>query len=193
MSGYSDAKIFGGIGSLLTLVGAFIPFIGPFISIIGFILLLIAVKNISVEVKDKIIYKNYLISFFCNIIAIIVVFIILLIIFRSVGGFSFIQSIETANITDFNTFWEYFSPVIQDGLVALIIGWILLSIGTFYLRKSYYQIAEHTKIDLFRKTGLIYFVGAITIILLIGLIILIIARIFEIVTFLSLPDKTEKI
>ena len=58
-----------------------------------------------------------------------------------------------------------------------------------YLRKSYNSIAKHTKVHLFRTTGLIYFIGAITLIIAIGIIIILVAKILEIVAYFSLPEK----
>ena len=57
MSKLSEAKILGGIGALLMLLGGFIiPGLG---GIIGLILIFIAVKYISEECKDKSIFDNY--------------------------------------------------------------------------------------------------------------------------------------
>jgi len=56
MKSLSDAKIFGGIGTILLLVGALIPQNGFVVVIVGFILQFIAVKHISEHVKEKSIY-----------------------------------------------------------------------------------------------------------------------------------------
>ena len=80
MSKYSEAKIFGGMGSLFALVGSFIPFAGPIVSIVGFIFLIHAIKIISEKTKNPLIFKYYIISFFCNLIAVITVFVILFVI-----------------------------------------------------------------------------------------------------------------
>jgi uncharacterized membrane protein len=73
--------------------------------------------------------------------------------------------------------------------IALIVAWILLILGTLYLRKSYNSIAEHTKVDLFKTTGLVYFIGALTLIVIIGIFIIIVAKILEIVAYFSLPEN----
>ena len=70
-----------------------------------------------------------------------------------------------------------------------MVAWILLILGTLYLRKSYNSIAEYTKVDLFKTTGLVYFIGAITLIVIIGIFIIIVAKILEIVAFFSLPEN----
>lgn len=185
----SNAKLFGGIGAILMLVGGFIPYAGPIVSILGLVLLFIAVKTISDLTNDKNIFSNYLMHFIFGILIIVAIFVIMIIAFGAAGGFTWLSSLENAEITDFESFWEYFGEIIGGCVLALIVGWILSIISAIYLRRSYNGIAEHTKVDLFKTTGTIYFIGAITTIVLIGFLILLIARIIEIIAYFSLPDK----
>jgi uncharacterized membrane protein len=185
----SNAKIMGGIGAILMLIGGFIPYAGPIVSILGLVLLFIAVKTISDLTKDKNIFSNYLMHFIFSILTVIAIVAIMLIAFGAAGGFTWISSLETAEITDFESFWEYFGELIGGCVLALIIGWILSIIAAIYLKRSYNSIAEHTKVGLFKTTGTAYFIGAITTIILIGFLILLIARIIEIIAYFSLPDK----
>jgi len=189
MSKLSDAKILGGVGALLALILPFIPYIGPILSIVGAVLILIAVKYIADETKDDKIFKNYLLNFILSIIAVFAGLTVIVTAFFGAGGFSFITGLQSANITDLTSFLEYFGTFIAGCILALIIVWILLIIAMIYLRRSYNSIAEYTKVDLFKTTGLIYFIGAITLVIFIGIIILFIANILEIVSFFSLPDK----
>jgi uncharacterized membrane protein len=96
----SNIKTIGKVGALLTLLGGFIPFIGPIIGIVGFVLVLIAVKSISELVKDKDIFKNYLIDFILSIISIVMILVIMLIGFINVGGFSWLTSLQDINIQE---------------------------------------------------------------------------------------------
>jgi uncharacterized membrane protein len=189
MAELSNVRIFGGIGAILMLIGTFVDFAGPVVSIVGLVLLFIAVKSISQITKDEDIFKNYLMHFIFSILAIVGVFVIMLIAFDAVGGFSWIAELQSANITDFETFWEYFGTLIGACVLALIVAWILSIIAAIYLRRSYNRIAEHTKVNLFKTTGTVYFIGAITAIIVIGFLILLIARIIEIIAYFSLPDK----
>lgn len=185
----NNAKIFGGVGALIMLFGGFIPYAGPLVSIVGLVLIFIAVRTISEITKDSELYRNYLIHFVFSIVSIVAILLIMLIGFGAVGGFAWISSLENANITDFNTFWDYFGGIIGTAVLALVIGWILAVIGAIYLRRSYRSIAKHTKVHLFETTGTVYFIGAITTIVLIGFLILFIGRIIEIIAYFSLPDK----
>jgi uncharacterized membrane protein len=87
------------------------------------------------------------------------------------------------------TFWNYFGEIIAYGIIALTVGWILWVIGAIYLRRSYNSIAEHTNVSLFRTTGTVYLIGAITTIILIGFVILFVGRIIEVIAYFSLPDE----
>lgn len=189
MSKLSEAKTFGGIGALLMLIGGFVPYAGPIISIVGLVLLFIAVKSISNLTKDEEIFSNYLMHFIINIISIVALIVIMLLAFGAAGGFTWISGLEGAEITDLESFWDNFGTIIGGCILALVVSWILYIIAAIYLRRSYNKIAEHTKVDLFKTTGLIYFIGAITTIIIIGLIIIFIARIIEIIAYFSLPDN----
>lgn len=191
MRNLSEAKVYGGIGAILMLIGSFIPYGGPVISIIGLVLIFIAVKAISEITKDENIFSNYLMHFIFTILAIVAIIVIMIIAFGAAGGFSWITEIsqmQPEEITDLNTFWDLFGDLIIGAIVALFVGWILAIISALYLRKSYNRIAEHTQVSTFKTTGTVYFIGAITTIILIGFLIIFIAKIIEIVAFFSIPE-----
>ncbi len=191
MRNLSEAKVYGGIGAILMLIGFFIPYGGPIISIIGLVLIFIAVKAISEITKDEDIFRNYLMHFIFTILAFVAIIVIMIIAFGAAGGFSWITEIselQSEDITDFNTFWDLFGDMIVGAIVALVVGWILAIISAIYLRKSYNSIAEHTKVGTFKTTGTIYLIGAITVIVLIGFLIIFIAKILEIVAYFSIPE-----
>jgi len=183
-----QAKILGGIGALLSLL-ALIPPIGSILGIVGLILVFIAVKYIADETKDQAIFHNYLMNFIFDIIAIVAIIGIILMSFGLSGGMSWINAMQGKDFTDFNSFWSSFGTIFVGCALAIVVAWVLLLIGALYLRKSYNSIADHTKVDLFKTTGLVNLIGAATIIIFIGVIIIIIARILEIVSFFSLPEN----
>ncbi|MBO8173927.1 MAG: DUF996 domain-containing protein [Thermococcus sp.] len=181
----SQAKTYGGIGAILALIGGAVPKLGSALSIVGIVLILLAVKEISDEAGDEAIFKNYLISFILQIGA----FIALIIAIVAVLGTSIImmggpRAFEH-EMQDFGTIMT----IIGSILVGFIIFWILFSLGSYYLKKSYELIAEYTGVDLFKTTGLLYFIGALTAIILIGLLVILVARILEIVAYFSLPEE----
>ena len=188
MGSLSNAKMYGGIGAILSLIGTFIPVIGPVLPIVGLVLVFIAVKTIADHANDHDIFKNYLLYFIMFIIAFVAVGAIFIVALGAAGGMDWINQIQTANITDMETFMDIFGPFIIPCIAAVLIGWVLLIIGSLFYRKSYNAIAEHTNVNLFKTTGTVYLIGALTAIIGVGLIIILISRIMEIIAYFSLPD-----
>ena len=188
MGNISNAKIFGGIGSILMLIGGFATGI---LSIVGLILVFIAIKYISDEVRDKELFNNYLFYFILNIIATITLVAIL---FAGIGGFTFIDAAISGEITDFQSYFETLDTnnVLITCIVGFIIFYVLSIIAALYLRKSYNSIAEKTGTDMFRTAATVYFIGAILLIIGIGIIIWFIAHIITIIAFFSLPDNLQQ-
>ncbi len=188
MSQIGQAKILGGIGALLSLL-IIVPTIGFLLGIVGLVLIFIAVKYIADDTKNHSIFQNYLMNFLFSIIAIAAVIVIMVMSFGISGGMSWVNTLQEQNFTDPSTVWNSFATLIGGCILALFVAWILLIISSLYLRKSYNSIAEHTKVDLFKTTGLVYFIGAVTLIVVIGIFIIIVAKILEIVSFFSLPEN----
>ena len=185
MSKLSEAKILGGIGAILMLFGGFIlPGLG---AIIGLVLVFIAVKYIASETKDESIFDNYLMYFICSIIAIVAVVVIF---FYSIGfSLTFFTALESMEFTDFSSVWDFFSQYLLAWIIAAVVGWIFIIISALYLRKCYDSIAKRTNVHLFKTTGLVYLIGVVTLIIGIGIVIMLIAKIIEIVAYFSLPEK----
>jgi len=188
MSSLNDAKIIGGIGALLTLFGIISTGLGVLIAFFGFILVIIAVKYFSEEVKDNSIFNNFLYFFIVSIIAVVIAGAILAITFIEMGGMSMITQLQN-KASDPIAVWETIEPYLSNVIIALVILWALLIIGVIFLRKSFDRIGEITKVKWFHTTGLLYLIGAVTLIVMIGFIIILIAMIIEIIAFFSLPEK----
>jgi len=192
MGELSNIKTLGGIGSLLLLIGLLVPFAGFIILLIGLILTFIAVKTFSEKTKQEDIFKNYLRHFILIIIGIISAIIILSIGFTAVGGIAWVTSIQNVEITDMQTFLQYYGDIVGYALCALVIAWICIVISAIYLQRSYNDIAEQTNVALFRTTAKFYLYGSLCMIILIGFIIIIIGKIIEIIAYFSLPDDLHK-
>ena len=192
MSNLGNAKILGGIGALLMLIGGFIPVTIGALSLVGFILVFIAVKMISDETKEKAIFDNYLYSFVACIIAIVALIAMALVVLASVGGLQFFYDLQNMAMSDPMEIWNTLQPVLFGAIAGLLVFWIIAIIAMLFLRKSFNLIAEKTGVKWFATSGLLFFIGTITTIVLVGFIILLIAMILEIVAFFSLPDKITK-
>lgn len=188
MSLLNNAKTMGGIGAILTLLGI-IPSVGFFLGIIGFILILVAVKYISDETKDKSIFNNFLYFFITCIIGVVVTVIVLVITVINAGGITYINELQTLAYSKPMDVWNAIQPLLTGFLVALLILCVFIIISAIYLRKSYDKIGELTNVKWFGTTGLLFLIGAATLIIGVGFIIILIAMILEIIAFFSLPDK----
>lgn len=126
MTEFKNAKKFGGIGSILMLMGGICSaFFSPagVISIIGLVMVMLALKQISVEVKDESIFKNYLMYFIVSIIA---VFAFIIILAGGVGANlqmynELISKYQSGNFTNPQQLFEDFLPFITVCLVAFVI------------------------------------------------------------------------
>ncbi len=161
MGRLSDARILGGIGSILEII--------PFLSIVGYILVLISIKFVSDEVHDSSIFNDMIIAVVAGIVGV------------TAGGFvlafSGIFGVFTAGLSAF-----------LGVLAVLGIVWIALIVSSIFIRRAYDNIATKLNVGTFRTAGTLYFVGALLTIILVGFIILFIAYIVQVVAFFSIQD-----
>jgi len=173
---FTQARTYGGVGALLSFMGYIgtIMFPGSIIlSVIGAILILVAVRMISSELEDEPIFTNYLISFILGITSIAVLFAGLIVAGLSLFGASILGLITS--------------------IVVFGVAFILLEIASaFFLWRSYKRISSGTGVQLFETVGLLYFIGALTLVIIVGMLVSFIAAILEIVAYFSLPFKLEK-
>lgn len=185
-----NAKLLGGIGSILMLL-IMIPSAGIFIAFIGLILVLVAVKYISDEIKDNSVFNNFLLTFIVIIVgAVAAMFVFVLSFFSVAAGIDWTQF---QNVTSPQQFFQMFqSKGLFEFFAFIIFGllvlWITLIVASYFLRKSYNKIAEATHTSMFHTSGLLYLIGAVSAIVLIGFIIIIIAFIIQIIAFFTMPD-----
>jgi len=176
-----QAKIYGGVGAILSLFGGIVPYAGVAITIAGIILLLIAVKKISEAVNNHDIFKNYIIYFILGILGVVAGIAVFLI----YTGYSLLPLLRE-ELEGFKLIKKFFVGL----FLALVTYWIFGIIGAIYYKKSYDAISRHTKVDLFSTTALIYLIGMATVIVFVGFIVVFVAKVLEIVAFFSLPDTT---
>ncbi|MGB9728701.1 MAG: DUF996 domain-containing protein [Thermoprotei archaeon] len=155
MASLHDAKILGGIGSILML----------FVPVVGQILVLIGIKNISDITNDRSVFDNALYALIFGIIGSIAMFAVFYALLPLIFTFAL--------------------PII----VALIVGFVFYLLSAIYLRRSFDRIAELLNISYFKTAGLLYYIGAILTIILVGFIIVFVAEIFMIIAFFSIPEQ----
>lgn len=187
MASLSEAKTLGGIGSILALLSGLLFWVpynaGIGLLIVGLVLMLIAVKNIASTLGDQRIFDNMMYSV---ILAIIGPVIAALVVFAAATSFLSTFHGFTPGTT---TLPSGFFAALGFIILALIILWICILISTIFLKRSYDTIAMKLRVDMFRTTGLLFLIGAATLIVAVGVLILFIAAILQVVAFFSIPEQ----
>jgi len=210
----SQAKILGGIGSILVLLSPLILltiFIPPLMffadailgisiasgiaDLAGWILILVAIKKISDAVNDKEIFKKVLMVVIIPWVAIGINLAVGLglvmyagpTIAKVDGNYLAEGSFSGTDVVlnPLPTFLDL--PVIT--LMMLLGTWAALIASAWFLKKGYERIAVRTGTKTFRAVGRLYFFGALLVIVLIGAILAFVAGILQIKAFFSLPES----
>lgn len=182
MGNLSQAKTLGGIGSILTLLLLVPGNIGAVLVIVGWILILVAVKRIADEAHDSSIFNNALIAAILAILGIIVFVVIIAAAFLSLIGLGGLSSAGTTTPP------ASVIGAILSVLAGLAVAWIIGVVGSFFLWRSFKGVGDRSRVNLFKTAGLVYFIGSILTIILVGFIVIFIAQILFVAAFFSLPD-----
>ena len=184
MGKLGEAKIFGGIGSILIILSA-IPYGGFVIGIAGFVLVLIAVKYISDYLNDQKIFNNMLIAVILAIVGIVVAY--MLIFGYFVASFLNLGSMLQGTAT--GPAMGFFTTALLVILLSIVTAWIFMLISALFIRRSYIAIADKLGISLFNTVALLYLIGSALTIVLVGFIIIFIAEILQAVAFFSIEEQ----
>jgi len=168
MSELKDARIWGGVGAILTLVG---------LGLIGFVLKLIGVKKIADATGNDEIFKKYLYSA------------ILAVVGSALIAVSVFPLVMTGNMYH-NVYHTY--TLIGLAGTTLIVSIVLLIVAFVFMIQSYKLIAEETGVKMFSTVAKLYIIGAVLLVVVVGVFILLIASILEVVAFFSLPDELPR-
>jgi uncharacterized membrane protein len=190
MASLSDAKVLGGIGSILILLTA-VPSVGVLFGIAGFIMILLAINNISQVVNEKSIYSNMLVAVVLAIGAIVVGAVTIVgAIYHvlSLGSFVGSRFVLPPHIAPTNLFGLAVAAV-----AGVLVVWALLVSSAVFVRKSYNSMASKLNVHMFETAGLLYLIGAATTIIVIGFPILLIAQILLAVAFFSIAEQPQVI
>ena len=163
-----DAKLMGGIGSILALL-SFIPKAGWIISLVGFILVIVAIKKITDATNRDDVFNDYLKGAIINIVGSIII--------SLAGGGLAIMAIMRRH-----------GGVAIGVIVAFVIAWIVMIVGTYFMKKGLVGLSEVTGEKNFATAGNLFFWGAILLIIAVGGIVSLVGSIFQIIAFFSLPD-----
>ncbi len=166
-----DAKMLGGIGAILLFI--------PFVSIVGYILILVAMKYMSDVTRDRSIWDN---SLYAVILVIVGAVVGLMFIFLPLIGLG----IFDIGVSPLDPFAYYASAVV---LIGLAVTWVFSLIGAIFWRRALDSSAAHTQVTLFGTAGLLYLLGAVLVIVIVGIFLVFVANILLVVAFFTLPDE----
>jgi uncharacterized membrane protein len=187
----SQAKSIGGVGSILIIL-AIVPVIGSVLSIIGLILVLIAVKYISDTLKDRSIFDNAIIAVVLAIVGIAIgAFVLFASLFSvvSLGGMSQFSSFTPG--PEFSLTAADMMRLALAVLVPLTVLWIFSVVSTVFLRRSFNTISSKLNVGMFHTAALLFLIGAITVVVLVGFLIILIGAILQAIAFFSIPDQVS--
>jgi uncharacterized membrane protein len=185
MGSLFQAKVLGVIGAILTLLLLVPYFVGTVLVIFGWILILVALGRISDEVEDRSIYSNARISV---ILAIVGIFTFAAAVAGAVLGFIGLGALSSAGSAAPAPDITTLEAGILDGLVVV---WILAMVSAYFLIRSLRTVAARVDVGWFATSALLYFIGTILTIVLVGFVLMLVAQILLLVAFLSLPDTVE--
>ncbi len=174
----SSPKMLGGIGMILSLLGA-VPWIGILFIIIGYTMLTISIYQLSKILKNPKIFNMFIVALSLGFIGGIIAVVFGLISFISTYAFSGFRG-EGATVGLGFGF-----------VIAIIIAYAIFIVAAYFYKQSYSLLAQAINHKMFNTAGLTMFIGAITMILLIGFIISFIGNILLIIAFFTAPDEVE--
>lgn len=159
MGTLSQAKMLGGIGSILVFI--------PFVSVLGYILVIIAVNGIANDLQDRSIFRNMLGSAISGILGALLGAVVVIEVLT--GSFS--------------------GSLVAGLITLLLLSWVCLLLSAIFLRRSYGAIAPRLGVGIFKTAGTLYLIGAALTIVLIGFVVLFVAQILQAVAYFSMPAQ----
>ncbi len=159
----------GNIGALLNTLSCIF---GGISAIIGGFLILNKLNDLSKKYNDYKIIKYYTIAYIINITS-------FLIFILYIGNFTNNLIYRTANIN----IGEIYTLV-----DIFLIFYILIIIGTYFIKKAYLNLSKYVKNPLLNTVGNLYFYGTILSIIGIGLIMIFIAQFLEIKLYTEITN-----
>jgi len=171
VSALGEAKVIGGVGSILTLLGL-APFIGTAVVVVGWVLVLVAIGLISGVAGDKQIFYNATVGAGLQIVGAVGLYLVGLSLFSNFGA-------GTAS-----------NPLGVPGSVfdRLLLLWVVAIVSSVFLYMSLTKVASRMGAGLFATAAIIYVIGEGTTIVLIGFIIALVAQLLFAAAFFSMPE-----
>jgi uncharacterized membrane protein len=182
-------KTLGGVGALLVVIGFLGFFASGYVAIlalIGMIITLIALKGMADHYSEAGIFNNALYGVITLIIG-VVAFIatLVVVILMALSNLDINWSDPTAiqaYFMNFNDIWNIIGTVI----VALVVLFVFTIVSAIFFRKSLTSLSTKSGEKIFETAGLLWLIGAVLTIILVGFVLIGIAWILIAVGFFSI-------
>jgi uncharacterized membrane protein len=197
-----SSKTLGGIGAILLVIfpfgGWFASGFSGIIGLAGLILVLVALNGLANEYRERRVFDNALYGTILTIIGVVIavaLFVVAAFGILSVLGInvtnwmdpSAIQkAFQNFNPTNISVNINDLAPYLGAAGGALIILYLCIVFGALLFRRSLNALAEKSGTHLFATTGLLMLIGAITLIVAIGLLLLWVSGILLAVAFFEM-------
>ena len=164
------AKIMGGVGTIVRGIGE--------------ILVLIGIKKIADIAKRKEIFSHYVTSFVLELLLFPLIFV-----FQVIASFS-----KTTGRLEVIHFFIDRVGIVGFILFVIFIPYTMFVIASYFKKKSFVAIANTFGVKSFEEAGNLWFLGSILLIVFgLGAIVLLVAWIYTIIAFFSLPEEVPSI
>jgi uncharacterized membrane protein len=182
-------KTLGGVGALLVVIG----FLGFFaygyvaiIALIGMIITLIALKGMSGHYSEAGIFNNALYGIITLIIG-VVAFIATLaaVILMTLSNLNFTWS-DPAAVQAYFMNLDHIWGIIGYLIAALFVLFVFTIVSAIFFRKSLTSLSAKSEENIFATAGLLWLIGAVLTIIVVGFILIGIAWILIAVGFFSI-------
>ncbi|MFZ0965368.1 MAG: DUF996 domain-containing protein [Candidatus Bathyarchaeia archaeon] len=188
-------KTLGGVGALLVVIGFLGFFASGYVAIlalIGMIITLIALKGMADHYNEAGIFNNALygvITLIIGVVAFIATLVVVILMALSSIDIDWTNPAAIqAYFTDFTNIWN----IIGAAIGALVVLFVFTIVSAIFFRKSLISLSAKSGEKIFETAGLLWLIGAVLTIILIGFILIGIAWILIAVGFFSIkPTATQ--
>lgn len=187
-------KTLGGVGALLMVIGLTAMFAFPyaaFLVLVGIIIVLISLKGLAEHYQERGIFNNAL----YGVITLIVGFVAFVATMIVAALQLFSTAVDWTNpaevqqyLMDLSNLWS----IVGTALAAFVVLFIFLVISGVLFRKSLDSLSARSGEKLFGTAGLVWLIGAVLSIILVGFLIIWIAWILMAAGFFSIKTAAPQ-
>ncbi|ASJ01728.1 hypothetical protein A3K92_06130 [Thermococcus gorgonarius] len=167
------------------------------LGLIGFVLLLISLHGLGEKLNDERPFKYFLKSFIILLVGVVVGVILILGAFAAYSHTTDRIVYQGEGITLHESdFGAESHELTTTGYLMVFIGLVIILVSfvasAYYGKKSFEALYELTNVKAFKDAANFLWWGALTLIILVGVILLLISSIYQILAFYDLPPRLEK-